>query len=241
MVKSLIQLLLLSLLLVVLLRGGSGWKKWLRRAAGAMAAAALLFMTPNILHRSLTAWENGDWDLSTCQQPLETVVVLPGGTSAAVGEPLGWRHLSPTSIHRLEAGLELFANARAQKLLIAGNAREIRIMSALALRSGIAPEQLLTDSESYNTWLASRWVAEQSNLGRISLVTSALHMRRALWSFERNGLAVCPRPADREGLRPRAHWLLPKASDTRKADRLLHEMVGMVWYSLKYRSGEEGE
>ena len=109
-------------------------------------------------------------------------------------------------------------------------------MSQLARERGVPAGNIKTDSSSHNTWLAGEWVGQfAADWGNIALVTSALHMRRALWSFDRNGIEVCPIGVDREGVDPQPWWLLPKSSDTRKADLLMHELLGMIWYRLKHR------
>lgn len=71
--------------------------------------------------------------------------------------------------------------------------------------------------------------------GRILLVTSAFHMRRAIACFEAVGLKVIPYPVDH---RLSARYGLPKVlQNLSMVDDALHEWIGLAYYRLMGRIG----
>lgn len=98
---------------------------------------------------------------------------------------------------------------------------------------GVPANRTILESASANT----RENAEQTatilrarGAQRILLVTSALHMRRAISNFERIGLDVIPAPTDHEVGRDPFTILrvLPSAEALHDSRRALHEYVGRM-------------
>lgn len=75
-------------------------------------------------------------------------------------------------------------------------------------------------------------IARERGIDRILLVTSALHMRRALAAFERVGLECVPAAADFEVMPEPFHWLrwLPDAEALDGSTRAMKEYLGYVVY-----------
>jgi uncharacterized SAM-binding protein YcdF (DUF218 family) len=70
------------------------------------------------------------------------------------------------------------------------------------------------------------------------LVTHAYHMPRAVAIFEKNGLKVVPAPTalsvKRNGDEPAITLWMPSASAMYGSYMALHELVGLVWYRMRY-------
>lgn len=96
------------------------------------------------------------------------------------------------------------------------------------------------EGRSRTTWenaTESAQILRQAGVRRVVLVTQALHMRRALWSFETVGLEVVPAPVGFIGVdnaRPFGGWL-PEGKAVWQSEQLLNEAIGLVGYRLFYR------
>lgn len=79
-------------------------------------------------------------------------------------------------------------------------------------------------------------ILSREGVQRIILVTHALHMRRAVEQFQRQGLQVMPAPT--------VFWsrsdelsvfsFLPSASALQRSSLVIHELMGQLWYKLRY-------
>jgi uncharacterized SAM-binding protein YcdF (DUF218 family) len=72
----------------------------------------------------------------------------------------------------------------------------------------------------------------------VLLVTHAYHMPRAVVIFEKNGVKVVPAPTalcvKHNGDEPAIMLWMPSASAMYGSYMALHELVGLVWYRLRY-------
>jgi uncharacterized SAM-binding protein YcdF (DUF218 family) len=83
--------------------------------------------------------------------------------------------------------------------------------------------------------LLSKRVLTQKNIDTIYLVTQAWHMPRSVAAFEKTGLKVIPAPTAFEGRDSfRFLDLLPRASAINTSYSALHEMIGAIWYRIRY-------
>jgi uncharacterized SAM-binding protein YcdF (DUF218 family) len=72
-------------------------------------------------------------------------------------------------------------------------------MAEILKMLGVPEEVLWYETESRNTYenaLFTRRILEEKGIDRIVLVTSAMHMPRAVGLFEKQGFEVIPAPAD---------------------------------------------
>lgn len=111
----------------------------------------------------------------------------------------------------------------------------------------VMADSLREDFHIDNVWLEdkSRTTAEnakltsillrEKNIDTVLLVTHSVHMPRALDIFERYGVSVIPAPTRLVSLNER--WflmLLPSTKAMVGSYMGLHEMVGRVWYKIRY-------
>jgi uncharacterized SAM-binding protein YcdF (DUF218 family) len=125
--------------------------------------------------------------------PAEAIVVL-GASANRDGT------LSDASLRRAVAGVQLYRDGLAPRLVFLGVSGEAEARARLAASLGVPREAILTEGWQPTTR------AEASQMGvvlgrrlgvrRLLLVTDALHMRRARALFERAGLAVRAVPTD---------------------------------------------
>jgi uncharacterized SAM-binding protein YcdF (DUF218 family) len=103
-----------------------------------------------------------------------------------------------------------------------------KFMSAL----GVPTEAMVLEGLSSNTRQNAQFTADilfPQGIKKIILVTSALHMRRAVASFEKQGFTVIPAATDYEA-RTRFDWtgFLPDASALDGSARAIKEIVGRI-------------
>jgi uncharacterized SAM-binding protein YcdF (DUF218 family) len=83
--------------------------------------------------------------------------------------------------------------------------------------------------------LFSKRILTQKNIDTIYLVTQASHMPRSVAAFEKTGLKVIPAPTAFEGGNSfRFMDVLPSASAINTSYSALHEMIGAIWYKIRY-------
>jgi uncharacterized SAM-binding protein YcdF (DUF218 family) len=110
---------------------------------------------------------------------------------------------------------------------------EAQAMQVFLRDLGVPDSAMLLEQESRNTHQNaenSARLLRQRGFNRILLVTSALHMERALSEFESRGLEVIPAVTDHEaGEPPPIPWrYLPDADSLSASARALKELVGQL-------------
>jgi uncharacterized SAM-binding protein YcdF (DUF218 family) len=164
---------------------------------------------------------------------VDAIVVLGGGKLPRSG--IDWSTDDPdTQATRLGFGLQLFQNARAGTILLSGSDQSQKMALKLE-EQGVPASALETEDTSENTHqnaLYSAAMLKHENLQRILLVTSGIHMPRAMASFARQGLIVIPAPALDPGLQMSHPWWPERAALTLTA-RCLREHLGMWGYRLR--------
>jgi uncharacterized SAM-binding protein YcdF (DUF218 family) len=228
----------LLLSLALLLRAPSSRRRALL-AAGALALYGL-FTTPlgaNGLVRPLELRASREavrcGDVSSGDP---VIVVLAGGASAGAGSAERVEYLQEASYRRLLYGLRLAREKPASRVLISGSSLggvpEVQLMAHLALMTGLAPGRLVLDGSSRNTAASARAVRtilSQHGPAALFLVTSAMHMPRALALFRAQGLDACARPTDFRFVPPGwPGYVIPQVSALDKSTDAVHEYLGLV-------------
>lgn len=168
----------------------------------------------------------------------QAIVVLGGGAlpgpptpqpSVATGE-------TPKADTRLGFALQLYRQHRAGVLLLSG-ADQAQTMASLLRQQGVPAQRLLIEASSQNTHqnaLNSARLLHQRRLQQVLLVTSGVHMRRAVASFRAQGVTVWPAPAQPLPAVDEAlpGWL-PQRQALRLSGRCLREYLGLLAYRLR--------
>jgi uncharacterized SAM-binding protein YcdF (DUF218 family) len=156
-------------------------------------------------------------------RPRRHVVVLSGGIRST-------GILNATTVARVRHAVSLLHAGRAELLVVSGGPRRrgrpsaAPAMRALAERLGVARERIVVEARSSRTSENAREVA--SLLGaatrEVLLVTSALHMRRAVLCFRRHGVDAAPAPVPH----------VPDEDPERATivGQALHELIGLAYY-----------
>ncbi|MCI4647571.1 ElyC/SanA/YdcF family protein [Phaeodactylibacter sp.] len=171
------------------------------------------------------------------------ILILGGGHSSAPTLPPN-NQLSHKALVRLVEGIRLKRQHPAAKLIGSGKSSSKRAPQATVLMNtavalGIAPSDTLQSSIPYNT--ETEAIAYAQRFGTqtpLILVTSALHMPRALFWFQQQGIEAIPAPTDHyvkpDPEKSPYNWK-PSAAKIKMTAALLHEWAGMLYAKWKTR------
>ena len=189
---------ILFALLVVLI-----WR-WLPRWMRALALVPLLacvLMTLPWVANAMIGWQEGRSAVSErcLQSPPHAVVVLSGGTTRQPTDETDFSALGESSLRRLIGAVDRLRQQPDARLVISGGSTvygvgEGALMRAFAERLGVAGENTMLENASHSTWQNAQFVRalEPALPSRIWLVTSAAHMPRSRYAFERPGSRCAP-------------------------------------------------
>lgn len=119
----------------------------------------------------------------------------------------------------------------------AGAPSEAQLMKQ-SLQNDFGISNIFTENESLNTAENARFtkqLLDKHGFKRVYLVTHAWHMPRSVDIFKANGINVIPAPTgfEKTGIPGEMllDWLPSSLNNTRWA---LHELIGHLWYKLRY-------
>lgn len=188
--------------------------------------------------------------VQSCPAPAPaTVVVLGGGFDYPPRAVDDYGSLSIAGLQRVFAGVALWEKLPQARLVVAGGGgghiREAVPMANLAMRMGVPAAAVEIEDHSRNTWQNARNVAALSPAlpRRIWLVSSPMHLPRALTAFRAWGFEPCawPSGAAKDSLDVWPGGLIPQGPAIRKTGVALHELIGGLEYQfLAWRQAGRG-
>lgn len=217
-------------------------RRWL------VAAATVLFLLTNpfLLYLAVKAWEVPAYRTDALHRTYKVGVLLGGGMNN-YDESLD-RPVYSQSVDRIMLTMTLYKQDKIEKILISGgsgfvlnrNFSEADRTRELFVMAGIPKEDIIVETSSRNTFenaVESARVLRELGVNDTSLlITSAIHIRRALACFHKAGVAVHPFPADRKtGV---LIWspdkiILPDATCLEGWKILIKEWIGVIVYRLR--------
>ncbi|KHD07711.1 hypothetical protein PN36_15880 [Candidatus Thiomargarita nelsonii] len=172
----------------------------------------------------------------------DAVVVLGGGVGSAEPPRLA-PDLNQASDRVLHAA-RLYRAGKAPVVIVSGGGiawqdatKPITIpMKTILQECGVPATAIIMETNSLNTYqnaLETKRILEKQGLNRVLLVTSALHMPRALATLRSAGINAIPSPTDFEGIdreqRTILDWL-PQANILERTTRIIKEYMGLAVY-----------
>lgn len=168
------------------------------------------------------------------------IVVLSGGH---VPDPClsDTSRISSFSLVRLVEGIRLYREIRGTKLLLTGggfyeSVSESETMEKVARSLGVAPGDIVIETESRDTKDQARIVGSIVGNDRFILVTSSWHMPRSMAMFRKAGLDPIPAPTGhlvKRGLWSTGKLFLPSSGGLKRAEIAFHEYLGLFWAKLR--------
>lgn len=183
---------------------------------------------------------------SSDPEPIQAIVVLAGGIRYYSPE-YGGDDIALRTLGRLRYAAQL-ARRSGLPLLVSGGSgdseRDNALTEGVMMQRMLQSEFVLTnpvwvEDRSQNTQenaLYSSRILRSNSVNRVLLVTTAMHMARAVMAFRRNGIDVVAAPTLFFSEQPEPldidSWIpsVPAIEITRYA---LHEWLGRIWYRLQ--------
>jgi len=246
---KLVGLLLNPVLWLVLLLIGSAsarQAKARRRLLAAALATALLFSNGWIA-KNATAWYQSKPLPMRPGEQYEACILLSGMAGYDEKDLQGY---FSSSADRFIQTLRLYQQRHVKKIIVTGGQgnpfarvklKESDFLVHTLLEMGLPATDIVNERQARNTMEnaanTKRLLNAMHIKGPVVLITSAVHMPRALKNFRVAGIAVRPFPCD-YAVKPggsRFTWqsLLPTSDAFQQWHRLLQEMTGMAFLWLK--------
>ena len=176
--------------------------------------------------------------------PRADVIVVFGGHTQ--GNRANWfePYKRATAIDRIDRAEALYLAGRAPRILLSGRAREgkvseAQIMARILRQRGIPDSALLMENDSRNTSENARFtdiIMRGHKLKSALLVTSALHMPRALASLEKRGIKVTSAGSGPQIVLPDTNapdiWL-PQLRSLDASRTIIKEYLGILGYWIR--------
>jgi uncharacterized SAM-binding protein YcdF (DUF218 family) len=147
--------------------------------------------------------------------------------------------LSPSALSRLIEGIRIQRLKPANILVLSGyrgkgDVAHAEVLRRAAVVLGIPPESLRIQPEPSNTYEeAKEFHRLFPDTRRMVLVTSAIHMPRAVYLFRKEGLDPVPAPADYLIKKSKYvniwRFIVPSGHNIVKMELAIHEYLGMLW------------
>lgn len=167
------------------------------------------------------------------------VVVLGGGSRAEHALPVSSRP-SAASLYRVTEGIRLQRLVPSARLVFSGAAifdsvSNARVNGALAEAVGVSQDDIVQEERPRTTEEEADAIRRIVGSDPFLLVTSAIHMPRAMMVFRSRGLTPIPAPTDYRFVpsvagEPR---LLPSLGALGLANEAVHELLGIAWARVR--------
>ena len=203
-------------------------------------ATAILFVGsyPPLSHKYISRFENQIPTYQLQDHPADYIAVLGSWHQSADGQPVT-SELSPTAIVRLTEGIRIYRLNPGSKLIFTGFRGIIKDrvfypekLRELALSLGVPSEDIIIFNGPRDTIEEAQVIAEHFPDSSLVLVTTAVHMPRALYMFHHVGLDPTPAPTDHLSKPFKSSWTLPSAKTLAQSESWVHEWLGLLWVKL---------
>jgi len=251
LIKTLQTLLLPPGLMILLMLAGYFLARRMPRTGMSMLFTGfgllVLASLPLVANFNLRLLE-GDTALSAAElaQPsAQAIVILSGGRNLDAPEYGQADTVSMHTLERVRYGAWLQRHTRLPILVTGGKVFDSsRPAEAELIRQILTEEYGIpvrwSETNSRNSWenaAFSQAMLKAADIKRIYLVTQAWHMPRARMAFEAVGLEVIPAPTGflhGDGDAPLILDFLPSSGALLVNSYIAHELIGIVWYRLRY-------
>jgi len=215
------------------------WKR--RRSAILLVAVIVFWLLGSVLPGPLVRLANDTYASMKDPSfgPRMAIVVLGGGTSYDRERRLVPKGDATT---RIDLAASLYKRCEEMEkacfvIVSGGNPQhheqsEADVYGVLLLDAGVARKDLILENQSLDTYENARnteKILRARQYDTSVLITSSLHMRRAMLAFD--AFDLHPQPAVAY-IRPALTWWLPRRKGWFDSNSALHELVGIARFSV---------
>jgi len=209
-----------------------------------VALAVLIYVlsinpTAEFFMRSLEdAYKPADFaEVSTC----DVYVVLGGGINENVPDIDGMGTLSAYALPRVMTAYRLYLKAKKPIIFSGGKifnrTPEAEVAKRFLISLGVPSYHIITEAKSIDTYENAQYVkeiADKHQFRKITLITSAAHMKRSYLLFNKRFKEVVPYPTDYRTSRGSYDVLsfLPNAWSLGLVEIAVKEYLGILFYKL---------
>lgn len=220
-----------------------------RRTVWFAATAYLLLAlvsTPVVAFLAAATLER-DYPPKSVVPHISKIVVLGGGVRENAGGGRSWR-LAPDSYERCLRAYFLHLEHPSATIIASGGKVDGKrpgpplgeALKSVLCDLGVPADAVVVESESQNTFenaVNVRKLIGASSDGSVALVTTAIHLPRAVSCFRAQGIRVVPVGIGYQATKFSPHPLafLPQTRAADSIRRVVHEWLGIVWYKLRSR------
>jgi uncharacterized SAM-binding protein YcdF (DUF218 family) len=176
----------------------------------------------------------------------DVIVILAGGMRGEPESIVELERLHSQSYNRIYSGARLAEKYSKLPIIVSGGGtykiKEADLMGELLFRYGINKDRIIKETKSNNTYASAintSIILKKMNAKRVCLVTSAIHMPRAMGVYKRYFPNVLAYPVNRTSVGSDyvfSHLeeaFIPQISSAFKSFELIHEFVGIFIYWFK--------
>ena len=174
---------------------------------------------------------------------VDAIVVL-SGMIRVIGDEENLKYEFTDSIDRFFTGLDLFNNNKSPIFILTRGKMpwsigiaEGEYLKELAIKYGVSEENIILTDEVQNTDQEAKAIKEiLTEDAKIILVTSAFHMPRAEKVFKAANINLIPFPVDFQNSKSKTTMMdfIPSAGSLFDTSHFVREMIGRLYYNLKY-------
>ncbi|MBF0589402.1 MAG: YdcF family protein [Magnetococcales bacterium] len=230
-----------------------GWALWsLRHGKGRLALAVAIGILWVGSMPLVSGWLRYEMEQHHPARPIadlpksDVIVVLGGGVARLPSPPRLEIELTSIS-NRIRYAAKLYKAGKAPRIIVSGGsiswmgvkAPESVVMRELLMEWGVPSDAIIQESRSRNTRenaTATRTILDQNGWHHLLLVTSAVHMRRAIGVFRAAGLGPVAATTDVGSHRPTISTpfdLWPNAGYLAGTSVVIREHLGWLYYRLR--------
>lgn len=175
---------------------------------------------------------------------VDAIVVL-SGMIRVVKNDKNYKYEFTDAVDRILAGIDLIKINKAPYIILTRGSlpgspikSEGEVLYDHLIKAGINKEKIILTAKVQNTDQEAKSIKKLLNnkIKEIILVTSAIHMPRAIKVFEAVEINVVPFPVDFSNYSLKFTFMdfIPSASAFNKTSYFVREMQGRIYYKLKY-------